>query len=74
MNPVRVCHVCRQTDDHPRHVIDIPGLNETRHLDCCRSAGCPDGSCDALAAAGGTHLRGDELRAFLITDPLNKEN
>lgn len=31
-----------------------------RHLDCCRDAGCPDGSCD-LVTQGAEQLRGGEL-------------
>lgn len=77
--PLRVCDVCGQIDDHPRHTfVDVPEkfqVNEAaqlavfdldapadvkirlleeiadtstqqRHMDCCREAGCPDGSCN----------------------------
>lgn len=31
-----------------------------RHLDCCREAGCPDGTCDQVTS-GAEDLRGDDL-------------
>jgi hypothetical protein len=31
-----------------------------RHMDCCREAGCPDGSCDEVTA-GAEDLRGPAL-------------
>lgn len=63
--PVRPCDVCGQEDDHPRHVLAMAdGSTQTRHMDCCREAGCPDGSCDEVTA-GAEDLRGDELVAFL---------
>lgn len=37
-----------------------------RHLDCCREAGCPDGSC-SIVTAGAEQLRGPELLDFLST-------
>jgi hypothetical protein len=37
-----------------------------RHLDCCREAGCPTGSCGEVTA-GAESLRGDELREYLTT-------
>lgn len=40
---------------------------ELRHMDCCRSVGCPDGTCDAIAATGAADLRGDKLRAHLTS-------
>lgn len=96
--PLRVCDICGQVDDHPRHVIAGPDPNtfprvpddivdkvlaaapeqdrgrllrdlldtgsSDRHLDCCRQAGCPDGSCD-LVTQGAEQLRGGELRQHL---------
>lgn len=34
---------------------------QTRHMDCCREAGCPDGSCNAIADTGAADLRGAAL-------------
>ena len=31
-----------------------------RHMDCCREAGCPDGTCDQMTA-GAESLKGDAL-------------
>ena len=59
--PVRSCSLCGQQDDHPRHVIAAPdGSVDDRHMDCCRSAGCPDGSCGEVTK-GAEDLRGDDL-------------
>lgn len=35
-----------------------------RHMDCCRAAGCPDGTCD-VQTAGAEGLRGGDLLAHL---------
>lgn len=35
-----------------------------RHMDCCREAGCPDGTCDQVTA-GAEDLRGPELVSHL---------
>lgn len=40
-----------------------------RHMDCCRQAGCPDGSCD-VATAGAEDKRG----AALLNHLSSKEN
>lgn len=37
-----------------------------RHLDCCREAGCPDGSC-GLVTAGAEQLRGPDLLNHLMS-------
>ena len=59
--PVRGCDICGISDDHPRHVIGTAdGGTLMRHMDCCREAGCPDGTCDEVTA-GAEDLRGDEL-------------
>ena len=64
--PVRGCDVCGVEDTDPRHVHALDdGATQTRHMDCCREAGCPDGTCDELAAAGAGGLRGDDLLAHL---------
>jgi hypothetical protein len=34
--------------------------SQDRHLDCCREAGCPAGTC-AEVTAGAEHLRGADL-------------
>jgi hypothetical protein len=98
---LRVCDLCGDVDDHPRHVLaggdrgiypeptpatvlkvvrTAPGdlvdellaqLLDTgssdRHLDCCRDAGCPDGSCPARTA-GAEELRGADLLAHLTRE------
>lgn len=40
--PVRFCDVCKQADDHPRHVLQAVagGTATTRHMDCCAAEGC----------------------------------
>lgn len=99
---MRVCDICLQVDDHPRHVIAFPrgngriagpveiakilalnlpsdvtaaavssamdGSAEDRHMDCCRSVGCFDGTCDQVAALNGDRQVGDDLLAALTTD------
>lgn len=62
----RGCDVCQTTDDHPRHIHANPdGSTFTRHLDCCAEAGCPDGSCTAIASELDKPLRGAALRKHL---------
>lgn len=96
--PLRVCDLCGQVDDHPRHVIAgnvggafapsdgaldnvlaeapedqrrelVRALLDTtssdRHLDCCRDAGCPDGSCDRVTE-GAEGLTGADLLDHLV--------
>lgn len=93
--PLRICDVCGQVDDHPRHVIayapgeappvnqeqiaaviDLEGFDgaqkaafiadlqdttlQLRHMDCCRSVGCPTGSCNEVP-----DLRGPKLLAHI---------
>lgn len=96
--PQRICDVCSQIDDHPRHVhveVGIPvnqasikalaesGLTgdeydtiladildtttQQRHMDCCRSVGCPDGTCDAIGKTGAQDLRGSALLKHLTS-------
>jgi hypothetical protein len=38
-----------------------------RHMDCCREAGCPDGTCD-LVTAGAEDLRGSDLVEHIQTN------
>ena len=65
-NPVRPCHGCGQTDDHPRHhhVERTPfgDVDRILHLDCCASLGCPGCKAQIEGAEG---LRGDELRQHI---------
>lgn len=103
--PQRGCDVCRQVDDHPRHVLGVPpgypgaeptadvidalvaagldgrGLREqldpttvVRHLDCCASSGCYDGSCIQVLSAAGDKRR-EALSKHLEADvrKLDKE-
>jgi len=42
----------------------IDRTTQYRHMDCCASVGCPDGSCYRVRA-GVEHLRNDELVAHL---------
>jgi hypothetical protein len=73
----RVCDVCGQVDDHPRHIIHVAAghpvtgapmdLTVTRHIDCCQGAGCPDGSCDVVLGHAGAK-RGPDLVAHLESE------
>lgn len=42
--------------------------SQYRHLDCCRSVGCPGGSCDVAGQLvdGAADLRGADLLAHLV--------
>lgn len=52
-------------DQLARLLRDLTDLSSAdRHMDCCRTFGCPDGSC-GLVTAGAENLRGDELLAHL---------
>lgn len=65
--PVRGCDVCGIEDTDPRHVhATDDGGTQMRHFDCCREAGCPDGSCAELTA-GVEDLRGDALLKHLTS-------
>lgn len=49
--------------DRARIVREMTGGRGTyRHIDCCRQAGCPDGSCN-----GAPDLRGADLLAAIMT-------
>ena len=39
--------------------------SQDRHLDCCREAGCPDGSC-AVVTAGAEDKRGADLLKHIM--------
>lgn len=43
----------------------VDTTTQLRHMDCCRTAGCYDGSCHAIAETGATELRGADLVAHL---------
>lgn len=65
-NPVRTCIGCAQTDDHPRHVIELgTGDIVTFHMDChVIAAGCE--ICEAQIE-GADGVKGQELREHLQT-------
>lgn len=54
-------------DDKARIVADIVDTTtQLRHMDCCRSVGCPDGSCNSLpegltGAALVEHITGEAV-------------
>jgi hypothetical protein len=52
-------------DDKAAIVADIVDTTtQLRHMDCCRSVGCPDGTCNAMPA-----LKGADLLAHLESLP-----
>lgn len=60
--PVRTCIGCMQSDDHPRHVIDVGDGEVTWHFDCHAAAGCE--SCAPVAKkAKGT---GEQMLATIL--------
>lgn len=65
-NPVRTCLGCGVADDHPRHVIDLDGVNVTNWHHDCHSAvtGCEICAFVVKAAKGKT---GEELRTHLMS-------
>lgn len=71
--PIRNCDVCGISDTDPRHVYGLAdGGTQTRHFDCCRDAGCPDGTCSELTA-GTEDLRGDALLEHLTSQTTRSE-
>lgn len=57
--PLRLCDVCGQLDDHPRHVQNLgPRGTVIRHMDCCASRGCE--TCAETEKANGGK-RGQKL-------------
>jgi hypothetical protein len=71
--PERICDVCGLTDTDPRHVVGMDdGSTQTRHLQCCVTAGCPDGTCDTFMAEAGD-VTGTELIDFLTSQPAPEE-
>lgn len=64
--PQRTCIGCGQTDDHPRHVIDVgdPDAVVTWHMDChVIATGCETCTAQTAGAEGKT---GDELVAHIV--------
>lgn len=43
----------------------------TNHMDCCKTKGCPDGSCDVIVTGKVLSLKGDDLRAHLTSGAVN---
>jgi len=63
----RYCDACGQIDNHPHHIAGHPdGSFTDRHLDCCSTAGCPDGSCTEILAEAGDK-RGNALIKHLTS-------
>lgn len=62
----RMCWICEQTDDHPRHVIAMADGNDaTPHMDCHASlTGCE--SCRTQTRNQGD-ARGEDFRRILTT-------
>jgi hypothetical protein len=58
-------HCCSTADHHPRHThVDETGQIVSKHMDCCATDGCPDGSCNKTLQEVGDK-RGDDLVAHL---------
>lgn len=55
-------------DEAARLVKELLDTSSTdRHMDCCRTAGCPDGTCHQVTA-GAEDLRGGDLLAHLTKE------
>lgn len=53
-------------DEADRLLADlVDTASSDRHMDCCREAGCPDGSC-IVVTAGAEEKRGASLLAHLV--------
>jgi len=68
MTLIRTCIACTQTDDHPRHIIDLGNdVVSGMHLDCCvmvrNCAVCETQLADAK------DVKGDKLREHLVSLP-----
>lgn len=62
-NPTRTCIGCKQTDDHPRHVMVEGGAEVTWHMDChSLVTGCE--TCKGIVT-GSDGVTGDKLRTYL---------
>lgn len=65
-NPTRTCIGCAQTDDHPRHVVAMPGgVEVTWHMDCHAIATECEICVGIVASANGA--KGDKLRTHLVS-------
>jgi hypothetical protein len=55
--------------EHFKAILSQIRDNDTqiRHMDCCREAGCPDGSCNEIAKTGAEELRGMDLVEHLTS-------
>jgi hypothetical protein len=64
-NPVRPCLGCGQSDDHPRHVIDLDGQNVANWHHDCHSVIT---NCELCApiVKGAKGKTGDDLRNYII--------
>ncbi len=53
-------------EDRARLLRDLMDVSSSdRHLDCCREAGCPDGTCDVVTA-GAESKRGADLLKHIV--------
>lgn len=63
-----IAHPGLGVDEKARIVAEVLDTSvQQRHMDCCRSAGCPDNSCVAIAATGAEELRGKALIKHLTS-------
>ena len=62
--PVRFCPICKIADTDPRHAIYGDDPNVAKHMDCCRDAICPDGTC-AIILKDANGAKGMDLVAHI---------
>lgn len=64
----KMIEVAKATGDPAAITAVVAQIQDTstiyRHMDCCREAGCPDGTCNQVTA-GAEDLRGMDLVAHL---------
>jgi hypothetical protein len=68
-NPTRVCPICTQTDDHPRHIVPTAaGVDVAFHMDCHVLVADCDVCKDQLEGVGGVdgNPKGEALREHLV--------
>lgn len=75
--PVRRCGGlgvgCGQSDDHPRHVVEVPGSDDVAyHLDCHAAAGCA--SCQAQVSGADGATGAQMLDHILANAPAPQES
>lgn len=63
--PITFCPLCKQVDDHVKHLYVGEPDGIGRHTDCCRAAGCPDGTCDVLRE-GAEELTGANFLGHVL--------